>query len=127
MIVSALRGLAEWKNYLRDVPELLEARESQLSALIGDLRDNDEYRYLEALSNQSKHRSIVEVSLRVSVDDTQRPHHYEFTRFTRGAKAYPAREILSFLTSEYTRQGGIVFAMFAALDELTKGSQGLTA
>jgi hypothetical protein len=79
---------------------------SQLSNLITQLKGHDDYLYLNALVNHSKHKSVIAPSfnfnLRKSGEDV---NEFLFPNFSYGNKNYKKRLVYDFLSSEYDRQG----------------------
>lgn len=107
-IVLAVCGATEWKGYLRDVCAKLSTGRETIEPMIDVLRGHEDYMYLDALVNQSKHRNIVTARLTADVTGGER-NRYDFIPFKRGATDYPAREIKPFLVDEYNRQGRTIF------------------
>lgn len=78
-----------------------------LSALV----DNLGFTYLAALSNHSKHRSIIEVSYSVNFESDAVEHGLRFNPFTYDGAAYPAKWVRPTLIDEYQRQEGLMLTI----------------
>jgi hypothetical protein len=76
-----------------------------LRKMIDELISHDDYKYLVALVNHSKHRSIIEpyfnVNLRKQGRDMQ---EMRFRRFSFNRKEHPSRHVFKFIESEYERE-----------------------
>jgi hypothetical protein len=75
-----------------------------LSALL----DDPGFTYLAALSNHSKHRSIIEVSYSVNFESDEVEHGLRFNPFTYDGVAYPYKWVRPTLIDEYQRQEGLI-------------------
>jgi len=117
LIALALRGDLGWKKYLRDVPTILNDDELEVRRLLTLLQDNDDYRYLDALTNQSKHKHVVEVFIVFSLTPLS-PSESRFTPFERKGITYPEKKIIPFLNAEYARQAKFVMPIMLELDRL---------
>ena len=78
-----------------------------LSALL----DDPGFTYLAALSNHSKHRSIIEVSYSVNFESDAVEHGLRFNPFTYNGVAYPAKWVRPSLIDEYQRQEGLILTI----------------
>ncbi|MDH5821555.1 hypothetical protein QFW77_00910 [Luteimonas sp. RD2P54] len=68
------------------------------------LLDDPGFTYLAALSNHTKHRSIIEVSYSVNFESDAVEHGLRFNPFTYDGVAYPAKWVRPTLIDEYQRQ-----------------------
>jgi hypothetical protein len=116
-IVLALTDEKEWRGYLRQVCSRFSTLCSTLKPFVDALRQNNDYIYLEALVNQSKHRNIVKARLNADLSGKQR-NCYEFVQFERECVIYPPREIKGFLVDEYNRQAKIIFEIGRELNRI---------
>ncbi len=107
-IVLALCGATEWKGYLREVCAKLSTGRERLEPMIDALRGHEDYEYLDALVNQSKHRNIVTARFTTDVTGGER-NRYDFIPFKRGAVDHPAREVKPFMVDEYKRQCRVIY------------------
>ncbi|OFU89575.1 hypothetical protein HMPREF3114_17175 [Stenotrophomonas sp. HMSC10F07] len=83
-----------------------------LSALL----DDPGFTYLAALSNHSKHRSIVEVSYSVNFESDAVEHGLRFNPFTYDGVTYPTKWVRSTLIDEYQRQEGLILTIGNAVN-----------
>ncbi|GAB3038672.1 hypothetical protein GCM10027285_23420 [Oleiagrimonas citrea] len=74
------------------------------------------FTYLAALSNHSKHRSIIDVSYLASFESEAIEHGLRFKPFTYDSKSYPTKWVLPTLTNEYQRQEGLILAIGNAVN-----------
>lgn len=84
-----------------------------LSALL----DDPGYVYLAALSNHSKHRSIIEVSYSANFESDTVEHGLQFSSFSYDGVAYPTKWVRPTLIDEYQRQEGLILAIGNAVNE----------
>jgi hypothetical protein len=84
-----------------------------LSALL----DDPGFTFLAALSNHSKHRSIIEVSYSVNFESDAVEHGLRFNPFTYDEVAYPAKWVRSTLIDEYQRQEGLILTIGSAVND----------
>jgi hypothetical protein len=83
---------------------------------------HDDFIYLSAITNHSKHRSIVKTNYSLDLTGASAMSHgLKFSSFEYEGKIYPERWVRPTLESEYKRQAEIVvsvgLALNAALDE----------
>lgn len=84
-----------------------------LSALL----DDPGFTYLAALSNHSKHRSIVEVSYSVNFESDAVEHGLRFNPFTYDGVTYPTKWVRPTLIDEYQRQEGLILTIGNAVND----------
>ncbi|MGF0666851.1 hypothetical protein ACQRWG_03360 [Stenotrophomonas maltophilia] len=84
-----------------------------LSALL----DDPGFTYLAALSNHSKHRSIVEVSYSVNFESDAVEHGLRFNLFTYDGVTYPTKWVRPTLIDEYQRQEGLILTIGNAVND----------
>ncbi|WP_095063996.1 hypothetical protein [Pseudomonas sp. Irchel s3f19] len=80
------------------------------------LTDHDGFRYISALNNHSKHRSIVEASYSVDFTEAGMPNGLKFAGFEHGGQAYDARWVKPTLDPEYARQSSLIIDAGRALN-----------
>lgn len=103
--------------YLRTVRQRIPPGE--MSALIQELVEHADYRYLADIVNHSKHRSVVQTPYTVDVTGTATPPHgLKFAAFTYDERTYPARWVTSFVESEYHRHSSQITRIGELLNEL---------
>lgn len=73
------------------------------------LNEDPGFAYLAALSNHSKHRSIIEVDYTISYESAA--HGLRFTPFAYGDAPYPAKWVNSTLRDEYHRQEDLIYSI----------------
>ncbi|MFA6015456.1 MAG: hypothetical protein WC742_10350 [Gallionellaceae bacterium] len=99
--------LAERKINIYSVMRALQQTHEHQSLLqeMALLVTGDDYIYLDALSNHSKHRSLIRPGLWADLKGKKPdPYTLEFEEFSYDKKPYPRRSILLFLQSELDRQ-----------------------
>lgn len=99
--------LSERKIDLHSVKRELEktAEHVNLAQELALLASGDNFAYLGALSNHSKHRSLIRTWMWGDMTGKKLdPYTLEFQRFIYDKKTYPSRSILPFLQSEFDRQ-----------------------
>lgn len=65
----------------------------------------EDYAYFHALTNHSKHRSLIRTGMWADLTvKKKKPYTLEFQEFIYDKKTYPSRSILPFLQSEFNRQ-----------------------
>jgi hypothetical protein len=94
--------------------------DGRIKDLFGELIQHPEGEYLEALSNRSKHHSIVAVGYSIPLDEGG-TEGLMWRPFTNKRKSYPARPVRDTLVAEFQRQQDILFAIFAELDSIAAG------
>ncbi len=81
------------------------------------LLDDPGFSYLAALSNHSKHRSIIEVSYSVNFESDTVEHGLRFNPFTYEGTDYPPKWVRSTLIYEYQRQEGLILRIGNAVND----------
>lgn len=87
-----------------------------LSALL----DDPGFTYLAALSNHSKHRSIIEVSYSVNFESDVVEHGLRFSPFSYDGVDHPAKWVCPRLVNEYQRQEGLLLAVGNAVNDVLR-------
>jgi hypothetical protein len=81
------------------------------------LLDDWSFTYLAALSNHSKHRSIVEVSYAVNFESEEVEHGLRFNPFSFDGVTYPAQWVRPILINEYRRQEDLILTIGNAVND----------
>ncbi|MCP6695125.1 hypothetical protein [Pseudomonas donghuensis] len=81
-----------------------------------ELVDHEGFRYLTALNNHSKHRSIVDIPFSVDVTPTPGPSGLKFAAFEYEDEEFPECWALPTLDAEYGRQSKIIIGIGQALN-----------
>lgn len=85
------------------------------------LASGDDFAYLGALSNHSKHRSLIRSGLWVDfTGEKLDPYTLEFQGFIYDKKPYSRRLVLPFLQSEFDRQSLRIFEIGDVLNSVLK-------
>lgn len=84
--------------------------------LLTELVDHDGFRYLTALNNHSKHRSIVDIPFLLDVTDTPGPSGLKFAAFDYENDEFPDRWAMPTLDDEYGRQSALIIGIGQALN-----------
>lgn len=80
-----------------------------LATSLEKLSSHEHSEYLKALTNQSKHRSLVKSVLWLDMtQEATKPMSLQFEDFSRGGKPYERREILPFLEGTFNQVSKIV-------------------
>ncbi|UGB37998.1 hypothetical protein [Frateuria soli] len=87
-----------------------------LSALL----DDPGFTYLAALSNHSKHRSIIEVSYSVNFESDVVEHGLQFSSFSYDGVDHPAKWVRPTLINEYQRKEGLLLTIGNAVNDLLR-------
>lgn len=87
---------------------------------LSSLLDDPGFIYLAALSNHSKHRSIIEVSYSVNFESDAIEHGLRFSPFTYDGMNYPAKWVRPTLIAEYQRQEGLILTVGNAVNDLLR-------
>jgi len=86
-----------------------------------ELLTHEDYKYIRALANHSKHRSIVSLGLSFNMLKTgNEMKELVFPSFSYEGKDYPQRKVFELLESEFDRQGKLVMGIGAAINALAK-------
>jgi hypothetical protein len=84
----------------------------QLNALV----DHDGFRYLSALNNHSKHRSIVETSYSLDLTPNPVPPGLKFAKFEYESQVFPDCWAMPTLDEEYSRQSELIIGIGQSLN-----------
>lgn len=115
--------LSERDINLNAVKRKLEqtAKHNNLAHELASLASGDDFAYLGALANHSKHRSLIRPGLWVNLTGKKlEPYTLEFQEFTFDNTSYPRRSILPFLQSEFDRQSLRIIESGNALNSVLK-------
>lgn len=114
--------LFERKICLYAVKRVLATPEHQnLAQELNLLASGDDFAYLGALSNHSKHRSLIRSGLWVDLTGEKLdPYTLEFQGFIYDKKPYSRRLVLPFLQSEFDRQSLRIFGIGNVLNSVLK-------
>lgn len=83
------------------------------------LINHQNYKYLAAISNYSKHRSIISVNLQFNLRKTgTEMTELVFPTFTHDRKTYPTTPAYQFLTSEFDRESRLVIEIGNKINQL---------
>lgn len=118
-IYLSLNDVNEWNGYLRNVTKGLPSEADVLKQKINQLMDHDDFKYLDRLANQAKHRAITAPVLMFSTTNAH-PPKYEFSLFQRDGKSLPMRDVNEFLSGECRRQVGLITEIGIELCQLIK-------
>lgn len=89
-----------------------------LTASIEELITNDDYAYLEAIVNHSKHRSIIDLNLVLSFIPEEPSPTLESKPFAHKGKGYDKRPIREYLKDEFYRQGKLIVSIGNEINSL---------
>lgn len=117
VLALSLREGTEWTGYLREVCNSLGKISDELAPLVNSLRSHDDYVYLDALVNQTKHRNVVSPYLVADLTGNEN-NRYAFITFTRKEKIHPPRDVKNFLIGEYNRQAKQFFEIINKLNSI---------
>lgn len=88
-----------------------------LADLVTELVDGDDFRYLAAMNNHSKHRSVVPVGFGLDfTGEDEEPSGLRFNAFRYDGQDYGARWVRPTLVAEYDRQERLLHAIGDALN-----------
>ena len=96
-----------------------EAEFSEVHRLFRHLVGNAQYKHLAALSNHSKHRSIIRPSLSEDWTGTApEPHTLKLPSFVHKQKTYPEVDARAFIRAEFDRSSVLFIETGNALNEV---------
>jgi hypothetical protein len=84
--------------------------------LLIELVDHDGFRYLNKLSNHSKHRSVVDIPFSVDVTAIDAPSGLKFAEFVYEDVKIPGCWAMPTLNAEYGRQSSLIIGIGHALN-----------
>lgn len=87
-----------------------------IQKLLTELVDHEGFRYLTALNNHSKHRSIVDIPFSLDVTATPGPSGLKFAAFEYEDDEFPDRWAMPTLDSEYGRQSSLIISIGQVLN-----------
>ncbi|MBC3436798.1 hypothetical protein N5E96_20410 [Pseudomonas mosselii] len=100
----------DMKNVLKKVS--IEHVRQLLAVLTG----HEDYQYLSALNNHSKHRSIVTTPYTLDLTEEHKPSGLKFAAFEYGGERFEARWAMPTLDAEYSRQSRLIVGIGQALN-----------
>lgn len=93
-----------------------------LAELVQELLNSKDFRYLAAMNNHSKHRSVVPVGFGLDfTGEDEEPSGLRFNAFRYDGQDYGARWVRPTLVAEYDRQERLLHAIGNALNEELAG------
>jgi hypothetical protein len=87
-----------------------------IQKLIKELVDHEGFRYLSALNNHSKHRSIVDIPFSLDLTATPGPSGLKFAAFEYDDVEFPECWAMPALDAEYGRQSSLIIPIGRALN-----------
>lgn len=90
--------------------------EGPIQKLLTELVDHEGFRYLTALNNHSKHRSIVDIPFSLDVTATPGPSGLKFAAFEYEGDEFPDRWAMRTLDAEYGRQSSLIISIGQVLN-----------
>lgn len=88
-----------------------------MADLVSSLVKSEDFIYLAALNNHSKHRSVVPVGFSLDfTGEDEEPHGLKFNAFRYDGKDYPTRWVRPTLVAEYQRQEALLHGIGTALN-----------
>lgn len=101
------------RNWIKE-----ESKYNVLTASIENLITNDDYAYLEAIVNHSKHRCIIDLNVVLSFIPEEPSPTLESKPFAHKGKEYSKRPIREYLKDEYYRQGELIVSIGNEINSL---------
>lgn len=94
-----------------------------LAVLLDEVRAGSGYEHVSAISNLSKHRTVIRHSLNQDMTGTRvELHEFQITSFEKatkgGGKHYPTISLADLLAPEFFRVGGLVVRIGHKIDEI---------
>ena len=96
---------------------------ADLAVLLEEVSSGHEYEHVAAVSNLSKHRTVIRASL--SQDETgtrERPHEFHIMSFDKptdgGMKHYPSISLADLVVDEFSRVGLLILKIGHKIDEV---------
>ena len=90
-----------------------------LFELLESLTNNDDFKYLNAYTNHSKHRHIVNPNFNIGINNVKE-FGFSFDTFKYKEKHYEKRKVDNFLTSEYNREFKLIIQIENELISILK-------
>lgn len=97
----------------------INQRYPSVGNLINELRTHADYKYLSAIVNHSKHRSVIGTCFTVQPQEIRRCG-LQFHEFTHNDIFHSARWVDDFLKSEYTRQDFLLIKIGNELNDMVQ-------
>lgn len=92
---------------------------NEIKNSLDKLTDHQDYKYLTAISNYSKHRSIISINFQFNLKKTGKEmKELIFPPFTYDGKSYPSTPAYEFLTSEFDRESKLIIEAGIKLNRL---------
>jgi len=96
-----------------------EKNHHELKNSLEKLTDHQNYKYLTAISNYSKHRSIISINFQLNLKKSGKEmKELVFPPFTYNGKRYPSMPAYEFLTSEFDRESKLIIEAGFKLNQL---------
>lgn len=84
--------------------------------LLTDLTNHDGFRYISALNNHSKHRSIVDTPYTIDLTSVPEPSGLQFAAFTYDNQHHAERWAMPTLDEEFGRQSALIIGIGQTLN-----------
>ncbi|MGE4444986.1 MAG: hypothetical protein AB7E37_08485 [Candidatus Altimarinota bacterium] len=115
-------GIKEDKITIYSVKKELNSKSEciDLMNLMEELMEHDNFKYLNANVNHSKHRSLISLCYSISfIDDW---HGHKFISFNYKGGEYTERNIYDFIIEEYNRESQLVIRIGNELNTILESS-----
>lgn len=107
-------------NAINVKAKLTDTDLQDLHRLFSSLFEEGEFKHLAAISNRSKHRSVVQPSLKEDFTGTKNKVRLEFPAFRHGAEDYPPVMVREFTEREYNRCARLIVEIGNALNTVLR-------
>lgn len=100
-----------------------DADYADLAALLEEVSSGGKYEHVAAVSNLSKHRTVIRASLNQDMTGTrERLHEFHITSFEKptkdGVKCYPTTSLADLVAAEFSRVSILVLKIGHKIDEV---------
>lgn len=109
-------------NLANVIPKIDKANYTYLMELLNKLTNHEDYEYLNAYTNHSKHRHIVNPIFNLGIPDIKQ-FGFSFDAFEYRNNNYKKRKVDEFLTSEYYRESKIIIQIGNELIKIIENRQ----
>lgn len=100
-----------------------EKKFTSLSRMLESLMNHEDYKYLTALTNHSKHRSIISPNFNVNLRNNGKDmQEMKFREFEYRKKNYSSRNTYDFLESEFNRESNLIINIGNEINHIAYGS-----
>ena len=120
-IYLSLNDVVEWNGYLSDIHKKLPDDAIYVKQKINEFTTDSNFKYLNAIANQAKHRSIVKPVLMYSTTNAY-PPSFQFSSFSKDKKNFGSKSIIEFFDTEISRQIKFIEEVGEGLCELIKNN-----